>query len=323
MLRTPLAARAAPLLGMPQPDEAHRPSVALLMAGNPYHNATRCGGCHDAYYALRPDARPENRAAEFQHIFRALAEFARPALYVFHTNTSAWQPFLSDSLVAAVVSDVCPWDYPSAAKAENGSYLNMQYYNLHCSLLLMRAHENATQRLHHYVARMRADYPVAFSPAWFTLEERVLLMPINPLHEPLKHLSPQLCRHPEAKLFPTDQFLLGRRAAMIDALTAMIPVHKYHERYLLVNLMVQGTGFTFVHVAPVVKRLPNGSLADQDMVVNRTGVICRLEASAWARTCTFAPHPWAHTLKYMPLSTNRWERGPPCHVVNETNPVPP
>ena len=130
----------------------------------------------------------------------------------------------------------------------------------------------------------------------------MLLVPINPLHNPLRGLSSQLCTHPgKEAVFPNDQFLLGRRAAVVDTLTAMVPVSRYYERYLFTHLAVRAIGFTYVQIAPLVK--PTGSLDDQGIVINRTGVFCRLNSSAWRRTCTIRPSNWRRVLRFLPHSS--------------------
>ena len=88
-----------------------------------------------------------NRANEWHNIYRRLTDFARPSLFVFHTNVSAWQNYISDVLATAVVSDECAWKYDEPRK-HNMSAHDGQYVNIYCSLLLMHAHENATGTRH-------------------------------------------------------------------------------------------------------------------------------------------------------------------------------
>ena len=271
-------------------NHASKPSLALLMSGDPYHDASRCLGCATRWYRLRPAAQPINRAGEFQGIYQHLAKFAQPSLFVFHTNTSVWRPFVSDLLKAAVISDECSWKDHETRRLNISSLATGQYVNIYCSLLLMRAHEKADGNTHDYVARMRTDFPVTFAPSWFTSDASIVVHAMNHLQDTVQNdWTWRTCSAPGSSIFPNDQFFMGQNSIMSKLLKEMIHVSKFQERHLFAHLAILGATWTYVRVAPALPG--NLSISDLGMLINATGVYCRHDlgraSSTWERTCTF------------------------------------
>ena len=121
--------------GCDKASKAPTSSIAVLMAGNPFHNASQCHGCHNNYYELVPGALPSRRAGEYSCIFHRLSSFVQPSLFVFDRHPDQWRAFESRYLVAAVLSNECPWrDAADLGVTPNTSTLiNGQYDNLFCS----------------------------------------------------------------------------------------------------------------------------------------------------------------------------------------------
>lgn len=270
------------------------PSVAILMSGDPLHNATRCGSCVNALYAANPSAHPMNRAPYYRSIFRHLTTFAHASLFVFHTNMTAateWHKFVVDELTTAVISSNCTLVVDQSS-GQTLTYAGSQYGNLNCALLLMLAHEKAHVMRHRYVARMRPDYPVHFAREWFAADELLVLTTTAGVQRPLWELSHAECSRPGENIFTNDQFVLGHHDVMCKLWKAMNNGGKYEERRIFIRLSMLGASVT--HVRPHHSLHSPNKLGDMDMRVNATGVFCRRYADdnktlTWYRDCTFRP----------------------------------
>ena len=272
------------------------------------HNASRgSAAAHlDAWYIASPAARPEHRVREHHRIQQHLATFARPSLFVYHDNVSAWQPFASEALVTAVVSDECTW-LVRKRNLMNITHIHKdiaQYHNLYCSLILMRATEEAKGVFHDYVARMRPDFPVEITASFLQSDERLVVSTINTIQDPSRRIGVEKCT---TEMWPTDQFFMGHNRAVSTLLESMVNVSRYQERYLFVYMAIHQLSFTLVR-ARIAADGNATSTDDLVMIVNGRGIHCQIQkggtpATALRPTCSFRPWDPTRLLKRMPQSS--------------------
>lgn len=266
-----------------------KPTLALLAAGNPYHMPRQMPSeIANAYFRARPLAHPSRRAESFRYLVHNVSEFTKPSLFVYDPEDPLrWKPFISRSLISAVVAGECNSNHSRGALA--------QWENMYCSLVLMRAYEATAKASHEYIARIRMDFPINFQREWFTSNERLVVGMSGGLQGPYARQTDADCEQPtftDPSVMPNDQFLLGHAKVMSDILTSMLACPKKDERCLFFFMTSRtiNAEHTFAKV-PGLSMVPeswwpkiwkdsfatnfNASMEDMRCLINATGIYYR------------------------------------------------
>ena len=145
----------------PSSSQSNQLSLALLLAGNPFHSS----GSWLTKNALWYHSFVNNKELRVQALADCVHSVIRvgmePALFVYGENAAAWSPMLSavPNTTTAMVSSGSQCSFyalPTHARA-------LQWRNLACALELMTAHEKQRCRSYDYAARLRTDFPMQLS----------------------------------------------------------------------------------------------------------------------------------------------------------------